>query len=126
MGTMIQGEKLEEEDYRKGLFENHSRALKGNNDLLSLTRPDIILDIHRAFLAAGAEVLETNTFNATSIAQADYGTGEFVHEINLESARIARLAADEYMGNHPGTQRFVAGALGPTNRTASLTSFRRM
>jgi 5-methyltetrahydrofolate--homocysteine methyltransferase len=121
MGTMIQGEKLEEEDYRKGLLENHSRALKGNNDLLSLTRPDIILDIHRAFLAAGAEVLETNTFNATSIAQADYGTGEFVHEINLESARIARLAADEYMENHPGAERFVAGALGPTNRTASLS-----
>ena len=121
MGTMIQGKQLEEKDYRGELLEDHPGALKGNNDLLSLTRPDVILDIHRDFLAAGAEILETNTFNATSIAQADYGTGERVYEINLESARIARLAADEYMRDHPGTERFVAGALGPTNRTASLS-----
>ena len=121
MGTMIQGRRLEEEDYRGRLLEDHANALKGNNDLLSLTRPDVILDIHRDFLAAGADILETNTFNATSIAQADYGTGELVYEINLESARIARLAADEHMRDHPGAERFVAGALGPTNRTASLS-----
>jgi 5-methyltetrahydrofolate--homocysteine methyltransferase len=121
MGTMIQDRQLEEEDYRGGLLKDHPNALKGNNDLLSLTRPDVILDIHRDFLAAGAAILETNTFNATSIAQADYGTGDFVYEINLESARLARSAADEHMRDQPGTERFVAGALGPTNRTASLS-----
>ncbi len=121
MGTMIQARKLEEEDYRNGLLEHHSRALKGNNDLLSLTRPDIILDIHREFLAAGAEILETNTFNATSVAQADYGTTELVYRINRESARIARSAADDHMRGHPQAECFVAGALGPTNRTASLS-----
>ena len=108
MGTMIQARKLEEKDYRNKALESHPLSLKGNNDLLSLTQPDIILDIHREFLAAGAEILETNTFNATSIAQADYGTGELVYEINRESARIARLAAEEHMHRHPGQERFVA------------------
>jgi len=121
MGTMIQDRRLEEQDFRNDRLADHPHSLKGNNDLLSLTRPDIILEIHHEFLAAGAQILETNTFNATSIAQADYGTGNLVFEINRESARIARTAADEYMLRHPGVERFVAGALGPTNRTASLS-----
>ncbi|MCJ7815171.1 MAG: homocysteine S-methyltransferase family protein, partial [Xanthomonadales bacterium] len=119
MGTMIQDRRLEEDDFRGKRFSNHERPLKGNNDLLSLTRPDVILDIHRSFLEAGADILETNTFNATSISQADYGMESRVPELNRESAVIARQAADEYMAGHPGEMRFVMGALGPTNRTAS-------
>ncbi|MFC1739889.1 methionine synthase [Pseudomonadota bacterium] len=121
MGTMIQDRHLEEPDYRGERLADHPQPLKGNNDLLSLTRPEIIHDIHRDFLDAGADILETNTFNATFIAQADYGTTDLVFEINRESARLARDAADEYMQAHPGTERYVAGALGPTNRTASLS-----
>jgi 5-methyltetrahydrofolate--homocysteine methyltransferase len=121
MGTMIQDRQLEEPDYRGERLANHGQSLKGNNDLLSLTRPDVILEIHRDFLNKGAEILETNTFNATSVAQADYGTENLVYEINRDSARIARSAVDEYMLEHPAAVRFVAGALGPTNRTASLS-----
>ena len=121
MGTMIQARVLEEDDFRGERFAGHGSPLKGNNDLLSLTRPDVILDIHRAFLEAGADFIETNTFNATSISQADYGMGELVRELNRESARLARTAVDEYHAAHPGAQRFVLGALGPTNRTASLS-----
>jgi 5-methyltetrahydrofolate--homocysteine methyltransferase len=121
MGTMIQARKLEEEDFRSERFAAHHLPLKGNNDILCLTRPDVLLDIHRSFLEAGADFIGTNTFNATSISQADYGTEEHVAEINFESARIARAAADEYMERHPGCERFVLGALGPTNRTASLS-----
>jgi 5-methyltetrahydrofolate--homocysteine methyltransferase len=121
MGTMIQDRRLDEQDYRGQRLADHPQPLKGNNDLLSLTQPVVIQDIHRNFLDAGAEILETNTFNATSIAQADYGTGDLVFEINRQSAQLARAAADEYMAAHPGTERYVAGALGPTNRTASLS-----
>ncbi len=121
MGTMIQDRKLDEQDFRGERFINHERSLKGNNDLLSLTRPDVILDIHRGFLNAGADILETNTFNATSISQADYGMESLVRELNRESALLARRAADEFMVEHEGETRFVMGALGPTNRTASLS-----
>ena len=95
--------------------------LQGNNDLLSLTRPDFIAQIHQDFLEAGADFIETNTFNATSISQADYGTESLAREINRESARIARRVADDFERNKPGTIRFVMGALGPTNQTASLS-----
>lgn len=121
MGTMIQRYKMEEEDFRKGRFEDHPGDLKGNNDLLSLTRPDIILEIHRDYLEAGADIIETNTFSGTTIAQADYGLEHIVRDINVESARLARQAADEYTLRDPSKPRFVAGALGPTNRTASLS-----
>src|SRR5215472_6384384 len=95
MGTMIQNHSLAEEDFRGTRFAAHSRDLKGNNDLLTLTRPDVIGDIHRAYLEAGADILETNTFNSTSISQADYGTERWVYELNLEGARLAkRLAAE--------------------------------
>jgi 5-methyltetrahydrofolate--homocysteine methyltransferase len=121
MGTMIQAAGLQESDFRGERFEEHPVLLQGNNDLLSLTRPDLIAEIHRGFLAAGADFIETNTFNATSISQADYGTDSYTREINRESARIARKAADEFEQENPGTQRFVMGALGPTNQTASLS-----
>lgn len=121
MGTMIQDRRLEETDFHGNRFVDHDRPLKGNNDLLSLTRPDVIRDIHQGFLEAGADILETNTFNATSISQADYGMEHLVQELNRESAILARQAADEYTSRHPGEKRFVMGALGPTNRTASLS-----
>jgi 5-methyltetrahydrofolate--homocysteine methyltransferase len=121
MGTMIQARELEEEDFRGDILEGHAGSMKGNNDILSLTRPDVIRDIHRGFLAAGADMITTNTFNATSIAQQDYGTGGMVPEINRQSAAIARKAADEHMRENPGTEVWVLGALGPTNRTASLS-----
>ncbi len=121
MGTMIQDRKLEETDFRGERFASHGIDLKGNNDILSLTQPGIIADIHRSFLDAGADILETNTFNATSISQADYGTQSLARELNLESARIARSVVDDYMATHPGSERFVLGALGPTNRTATLS-----
>jgi 5-methyltetrahydrofolate--homocysteine methyltransferase len=121
MGTMIQSHRLEEPDFRGQRFADHDTPLQGNNDLLSLTRPELIIDIHRSFLEAGAEMIETNTFNATSISQADYGTEGLVAELNRASASLARRAADEYMAEHPGTRRLVLGALGPTNRTASLS-----
>jgi len=121
MGTMIQARKLEEADFRGDRFANHPRPLKGNNDLLSLTRPDVIRDIHLAFLEAGAQFIETNTFNATTISQADYGTENLVRELNRESSKLARLAVDQYMSAKPGSECYVLGALGPTNRTASLS-----
>ena len=121
MGTMIQDHQLEEADFRGDRFQDHPLPLKGNNDLLSLTRPDVILGIHRDFLEAGADIIETNTFNATSISQADYGTEGLVRELNRESARLARQAVDEHMANLPNEHRYVMGALGPTNRTASLS-----
>ena len=95
MGTMIQAHQLDEADFRGKRFANHQALLKGNNDLLSLTRPDLIRDIHRSFLEAGADFIETNTFNATRISQADYGTENLVRELNHESARLARTAVDE-------------------------------
>lgn len=121
MGTMIQRHTLEEEDFRKGHFENHSSPLKGNNDLLSLTRPDIIQGIHEAYFEAGADIAETNTFSGTSIAQADYNLEHIVYELNYESAKLARAAADKYSALTPERPRFVAGSIGPTNRTASIS-----
>lgn len=121
MGTMIQRHKLEEEDFRKGWFEDHKQPLKGNNDLLSLTRPDIIRDIHAAYFEAGADIAETNTFSGTTIAQADYALESAVYDINYHSAKIAREVADEFTAKEPNKPRFVAGAMGPTNRTASIS-----
>ncbi|MCU1348649.1 MAG: methionine synthase, partial [Acidobacteria bacterium] len=119
MGTMIQRHELEESDYRGTRFADHPRDLKGNNDLLSLTRPDIIEEIHRQYLEAGADIIETNTFNAQAISMADYGFESYVYELNLESAKIAKRAAAAYAtAERP---RWVAGSLGPTNRTASLS-----
>lgn len=121
MGTMIQRYKLEEEDFRKGWFENHSQPLKGNNDLLSLTRPEIIKEIHAAYFEAGADIAETNTFSGTTIAQADYGLESAVYDINYHSAKIAREVADAFTEKNPDKPRFVAGSMGPTNRTASIS-----
>jgi 5-methyltetrahydrofolate--homocysteine methyltransferase len=121
MGTMIQRHKLEEEDFRGDRFKDFEHPLKGNNDLLSLTRPDIIRDIHREYYASGADIAETNTFSGTTIAQADYHLEDIVYELNYESARLAREAADEFTAKEPHKPRFVAGSLGPTNRTASMS-----
>lgn len=121
MGTMIQRYKLQEEDYRGEAFKDHPDALKGNNDLLSITRPDIIQSIHEAYLAAGADIVETNTFSGTTIAQADYHLEKAVYDINVESAKLAKLACEKYNALTPEKPRFVAGAMGPTNRTASIS-----
>jgi len=121
MGTMIQRYKLTEEDYRGERFKNFSSQLKGNNDILSLTRPQIIKEIHLEYLSAGADIIETNTFNGTRISQADYHTEELVYEINYESARIAKEAAIEFSERTPEKQRFVAGSMGPTNKTLSMS-----
>lgn len=121
MGTMIQRYKLEEEDFRKGWFEDHDKPLKGNNDLLSLTRPDVIKAIHAAYFEAGADIAETNTFSGTSVAQSDYGLESAVYDINYHSAKIAREVADEFTKQNPDKPRFVAGSIGPTNRTASIS-----
>ena len=121
MGTMIQRHKLDEADYRGERFQDWPSDLKGNNDLLSLTRPQVIRDIHTQYLEAGADIIETNTFNATRVAMADYGMEELSYEINVASARLAREAADAVTAQTPEKQRFVAGVLGPTNRTASIS-----
>lgn len=121
MGTMIQTYNLEEKDYRGERFADWPRDLKGNNDLLSLTQPHIIQAIERAYLEAGSDILETNTFNATRIAMADYGMEELAYEINFASARLARQVADEFEAKNPAKPRFVAGVIGPTNRTASMS-----
>ena len=121
MGTMIQAHELTEADFRAERFQDHTRELKGNNDLLSLTRPGLIGDIHRAFLEAGADIIETNTFSSTSIAQADYGLESLARELNIAAAALARETVDDFMKANPGRTCFVAGALGPTNRTASLS-----
>lgn len=121
MGTMIQRYKLEDHDYRGDRFADWPRDVKGNNDLLSLTRPDIIKAIHAAYFEAGADIAETNTFSGTTIAMADYGMEELVYELNFESARLAREVADEFTEKDPDKPRFVAGSIGPTNRTASLS-----
>ena len=119
MGTMIQRFKLTEEQYRGVRFADFPRDVKGNNELLSLTRPDVIRDIHEGYLAAGADLIETNTFGATSIAQEDYGMAHLAREMNLESAKLARAACDKF--STPDKPRFVAGALGPTPKTASIS-----
>ena len=121
MGTMIQSYGLGEADYRGDRFAAHATPLKGDNDLLSITRPDVIEAIHRAYLDAGADILETNTFNATTISQADYEMTGAVRDMNLAAARIARRVADEVTTRTPAKPRFVAGSLGPTNRTASIS-----
>src|SRR6478752_2226343 len=119
MGTMIQRFKLTEADYRGNRFKDHPKDLKNNGDLLVLTRPDVIRDIHEGYLAAGADIIETNTFGANSIAQDDYGLGHLAREMNVAAARLARQAADKF--STPDRPRFVAGALGPTPRTASIS-----
>ncbi len=119
MGTMIQRFKLTEAQYRGTRFADFARDVKGNNELLSLTRPDVIRDIHEGYLAAGADLIETNTFGATSIAQDDYGMGDLAYEMNLESAKLARAACDKF--STPDKPRFVCGALGPTPKTASIS-----
>jgi 5-methyltetrahydrofolate--homocysteine methyltransferase len=121
MGTMIQRHKLEEEDFRGDRFKNHSHLLKGNNDLLSITRPDIIKDIHAQYFEAGADIAETNTFSGTTIAQADYHLEHIVYELNFQSAKIAKEVALEFTKKEPDKPRFVAGAVGPTNRTLSIS-----
>lgn len=121
MGTMIQRYGLQEEDYRAGPFAEHPSSLKGNSDLLSITRPDVIREIHAAYLEAGADILETNTFSSTAIAQADYNLQWAVRDLNLAGAKLAREAADEYTAKTPDKPRYVAGILGPTNVTASIS-----
>ncbi len=121
MGTMIQRYKLTEDDFRTPELRDHHLDLKGNNDLLSLSRPDIIKAIHDAYLQVGADIIETNTFSGTSIAQEDYALSHLAYQLNFESARIAREAADEYTRLTPDQPRFVAGAIGPTNKTASIS-----
>ena len=121
MGTMIQRYNLTEEDFRTPELANHIKSLKGNNDLLSLSRPDIIMQIHREYLEAGADIIETNTFSGTTIAQEDYGLSHLAFAINYESAKLAREVADEFTEKDPSKPRFVAGAIGPTNKTASLS-----
>ena len=121
MGTMIQGFNLGEEDYRGDRFADFPGQLKGNNDLLCLTRPDVIRSIHRQYLDAGADIFTTNTFNANAISMADYGMERYVSEINLAAGRLARELADSYMAEHPGRTVLVAGSVGPTNKTASMS-----
>jgi 5-methyltetrahydrofolate--homocysteine methyltransferase len=121
MGTMIQRHKFSEEDYRGERFKDYSQPLQGNNDLLSITQPEAILDIHRKYFEAGADIAETNTFSSTSIAMADYAMEDLVYELNFASARLARQAADEFSAKNPDKPRFVAGSMGPTNRTASMS-----
>lgn len=121
MGTMIQGYKLQEQDYRGERFANWHCDLKGNNDLLVLTQPQLIKEIHCAYLEAGADILETNTFNATTIAMADYEMESLSEEINFAAAKLAREVADEWTAKNPQKPRYVAGVLGPTNRTCSIS-----
>ena len=121
MGTMIQSHRLQEADYRGTRFTTHAHDLKGNNDLLLLTRPDIIRGIHADYLAAGADIIETNTFNATAVSQADYKLESIVYELNAAGAKLAREVCDEYTAQDPARPRFVAGVLGPTSRTASIS-----
>lgn len=121
MGTMIQEYKLEEQDYRGERFKDWHVLIKGNNDLLSLTQPKIIADIHRAYLEAGADIIETNTFNATTISMEDYDMASLSREINLESAKLARGVCDELEAKDPSKPRYVAGVLGPTSKTCSIS-----
>jgi 5-methyltetrahydrofolate--homocysteine methyltransferase len=121
MGTMIQRRKLGEADFRGNRFTDHPRDLRGNSDILNLTRPDVIKDIHREYLEAGADIIETNTFTSTAIAQADYGLESLAYELNRDGAALARAAVDEWGAGHPGDVRFVAGSMGPMNRTLSIS-----
>ena len=121
MGTMLQRYKLSEADYRGEAFASWPSDLKGNHDLLNITRPDVVAEVHRDYFLAGADIVETNTFNANAISQADYGTQSYVYEINLTAAKLARKVADDFTAAEPSKPRFVAGSIGPTNRTASMS-----
>ena len=121
MGTMLQDYDFSEEDYRGERFKDYPTSLKGNNDLLSLTQPAAIAEIHQKYFEAGADIIETNTFSGTSIAMADYDMEDLVYELNYESAKIAKRVADEFTKSEPHKPRFVAGSIGPTNKTASLS-----
>jgi 5-methyltetrahydrofolate--homocysteine methyltransferase len=121
MGTMLQEYNFSEEDFRAERFKNYHLSLKGNNDLLSLTQPKAIEEIHRKYFEAGADIVETNTFSGTSIAMADYEMESLVYELNYESAKIARKVADKFTAKEPNKPRFVAGSIGPTNKTASMS-----
>ena len=121
MGTMIQQHPLEEANFRSSRFQNHPSPLKGNNDLLSITQPNIIKSIHRAYFEAGADIVETNTFSSTSIGMADYQMEDLAYELNFESAKIAKEVALEFVKTTPNQPRYVAGSIGPTNRTASMS-----
>jgi len=121
MGTMLQDYNFSEDDYRGERFKDYPTPLKGNNDLLSLTQPDAITEIHRKYFEAGADIVETNTFSGTTIAMADYAMENLVYELNYESAKIAKRIADEFTKSQPHKPRFVAGSIGPTNKTASLS-----
>lgn len=121
MGTEIQRYKLTEADFRGERWADYDRELKGNNDLLVLTKPEVIAEIQRSFLEAGSDIIETNTFNATVISQADYGLESCARELNVAAAQLSREVADTFMAEHPGRDVFVAGGLGPTNRTASMS-----
>jgi 5-methyltetrahydrofolate--homocysteine methyltransferase len=121
MGTMIQQYKFTEKDYRGNRFKDFPASVKGNNDLLSLTQPESIKEIHRKYLEAGADIIETNTFSATSVAMADYQMEDLAYELNYESAKLAREVADKFTKADPGKPRFVAGSMGPTNKTASMS-----
>ncbi len=121
MGSLIQTYNLTEEDFRGEQFKNHTHSLKGNNDLVGISRPDVLKEIHCQYLEAGADILETNTFSGTWIAQADYKLEHAVYDINFQSAKIAKEAADEFTLKNPNKPRYVAGSIGPTNRTASMS-----
>ena len=121
MGTMIQRHKFSEADYRGVRFADYPSPLQGNNDLLTLTQPEAILEIHRQYFEAGADIAETNTFSSTSVAMADYDMQDLVYELNAEAARLAKKAADEYTQKTPDKPRYVAGSIGPTNKTASMS-----
>ena len=121
MGTMLQRYNFTEEDFRGERFKDYPSPLQGNNDLLSLTQPKAIGDVHRQYFEAGADIVETNTFSGTTIAMADYDMEDLVYELNYQSAKIAKTVADEFTTANPEKPRFVAGSIGPTNRTASLS-----
>ena len=121
MGTMIQKHKLTEEQYRSERFKDYPRDIKGNNDLLSLTQPQIIKEIHQQYFKAGADIVETNTFNSNAISMADYKMESLVYELNVAAAKLAKSAADQFTKENPSKPRFVAGAIGPTTRTASIS-----
>ncbi|WP_411766600.1 homocysteine S-methyltransferase family protein [Winogradskyella sp. A3E31] len=121
MGTMLQRYNFSEEDFRGDRFKDYPSSLKGNNDLLSLTQPQAIAEVHRQYFEAGADIVETNTFSGTTIAMADYNMENLVYELNFESAKIAKKVAEEFTAANPNKPRFVAGSIGPTNRTASLS-----
>jgi len=124
MGTMIQAHRFDEDAFRGARFEGFEHSLRGNNDLLSITQPDAIREIHRQYLLAGADIAATNTFSSTSIAQADYHLSDLAYELNLAGARLAKEAVIDVGAADPARPRFVAGALGPTNRTASISQKR--